>query len=150
VVALNLGMGVVEIVAVLIARSQALEADALDFVGDGLITGLAVAAIGWTAHARSRAALLQGVFLAALGLGVLVATVYRVLVLAMPEASTMGVVSLAALAVNVASAALLLPHRDLSVCDESTCLSEPTSAGRIADDLDALAAQLLALVPMGW
>jgi cation diffusion facilitator family transporter len=111
VVGLNLGMGVVEMAAGLLARSQALKADALDFLGDGTITGLALLAIGWSARARTRAALLQGVFLALLGVSVLAATTYRVLVVQMPDANTMGVVGFLALVVNVASAALLLPHR---------------------------------------
>jgi cation diffusion facilitator family transporter len=111
VVGLNLGMGVVEMTAGLLARSQALKADALDFLGDGTITGLALLAVGWSAGARTRAALLQAVFLALLGVSVLAATTYRVLVVQMPDASAMGVVGFLALVVNVASAALLLPHR---------------------------------------
>jgi len=111
VVGLNLGMGVVEMAAGLLARSQALKADALDFLGDGAITGLALVAIGWSVRARTRAALLQGVFLALLGVSVLAATTYRVLVVQMPDANTMGIVGFLALVVNVASAALLLPYR---------------------------------------
>lgn len=112
VVTLNLGMGVIEMASGIVAGSQALKADALDFLGDGAITGLGLLAIGWTATARTRAALLQGVFLALLGLGVLGAAAYRVFVAEMPEAGTMGVVGAVALAVNVACAALLLPHRE--------------------------------------
>ena len=40
VVLLNIGYGVVEIVGSFLAGSQALQADALDFVGDGLILSL--------------------------------------------------------------------------------------------------------------
>lgn len=111
VVVLNLGMGVVEMASGIRAGSQALKADALDFLGDGAISGLALLAIGWSAAARTRAALLQGAFLAALAVGVLIATAYRVLVIRMPDADTMGLVGGLALAANVASAALLLPHR---------------------------------------
>ena len=112
VVALNLGMGVVEMASGLLAGSQALKADALDFLGDGAITGLGLLAIGWTPSARTRAALLQGGFLAALGVAVLGAAAYRVLVVQIPEAGTMGVVGSLALVVNVACAGLLLPHRE--------------------------------------
>ena len=55
--------------------------------------------------------MVQGLFLGALGLSVLVATVYRVLVRQQPEAELMGVFGLIALAVNVAAAAVLIPHR---------------------------------------
>lgn len=111
VVLLNVGMGVAEIVAGLIAGSQALKADALDFLGDGSITFLGLLAIGWSLRWRARAALLQGLFLGALGIGVLATTAYRVLVLHQPEAGIMGIFGVMALIVNVAAAAVLMPHR---------------------------------------
>jgi len=112
VVALNLGMGFAEMAGGVVAGSQALKADALDFLGDGAITGLGLLAIGWSAAARTRAALLQGAFLAALGVGVLGATVYRVVFVQVPEAGSMGVVGVLALLVNVVCAVVLLPHRE--------------------------------------
>lgn len=111
VVALNVGYGLIEIVGGFLAGSQALKADALDFVGDGAISFLGLIAVGWGLAARAKAALLQGVFLGVLGLGVLAASMYRVFVLQMPEAGLMGVFGLVALAVNVAAAAVLIPHR---------------------------------------
>lgn len=109
---LNLGMGVVEMATGAFAGSQALKADALDFLGDGSITGLGLLALAWSPRARTRAALLQGGFLGVLGLGVLATTAYRVLVLHTPDAGTMGVVAFVALGVNIVSALLLLPHRE--------------------------------------
>lgn len=111
VVLLNIGMGVIEIIAGLAAGSQALKADALDFLGDGSITFLGLLAIGWNQARRARAALLQGLFLAALGIGVLAMTAYRVLVLHQPEADIMGIFAILALVTNVAAAAVLMPHR---------------------------------------
>lgn len=111
VVLLNVGMGLAEIGAGFMAGSQALKADALDFLGDGTITFLGLIAIGWPLVWRARAAFLQGVFLGALGIGVLAATAYRVLVLHQPEADIMGVFGVMALVVNVAAALVLLPHR---------------------------------------
>lgn len=108
---LNVGMGLVEITAGLAAGSQALKADALDFVGDGSITFLALLATAWSLRWRARAALLQGLFLGALGSGVLAATLYRVVVLRQPEADIMGVFGVLALIVNLAAAALLMPYR---------------------------------------
>ena len=112
VAALNLAMGVVESVFGYVAGSQALKADALDFLGDGVITGLGLAAIGWGADPRARAALAQGVFLALMGLGVFAVTLYRVFITQMPEAALMGSLGLMALLVNVACAVILLRHRD--------------------------------------
>jgi cation diffusion facilitator family transporter len=111
VVLLNLTMGVAETIGGFVAGSQALKADALDFLGDGVITLFGLIAIGWSLAWRARAALLQGLFLATLGIGVLVATTYRVLVLHTPEADIMGVFGVIALAINVAAAWVLVPHR---------------------------------------
>ncbi len=111
VVLLNVGYGVIEIVGGFIAGSQALKADALDFVGDGLISFLGLIAVGWGLAARAKAALLQGIFLGVLGMGVLGLSAYRVLVLQQPEAQLMGVLGLIALAVNIAAAVVLIPHR---------------------------------------
>ncbi|WP_338666199.1 cation diffusion facilitator family transporter (plasmid) [Pararoseomonas sp. SCSIO 73927] len=111
VVLLNVGYGLVEIVAGFVAGSQALKADALDFLGDGLITFLGLLAIGWSLLWRARSALIQGIFLALLGLGVLVTTGYRVLVLNQPDSELMGIFGAIALVVNVAAAAVLIPHR---------------------------------------
>lgn len=111
VVGLNVGYGLAEAAGGYVAGSQALKADALDFLGDGLISFLGLLAVGWSLAWRARSALVQGVFLALLGLGVLVATAYRVVVLNRPEAELMGLFGAVALAVNVAAAAVLLPHR---------------------------------------
>ena len=111
VVGLNVGYGVVEVVGSLLAGSQALQADALDFIGDGLISFLGLMAVGWGLAARAKAALLQGVFLGLLGLGVIGSTLYRVFVAHEPETLLMGGFALVAFAVNVAAALVLLPHR---------------------------------------
>lgn len=111
VVLLNIGYGVIEMVGGFLAGSQALKADALDFLGDGSITLLGLLAISWGAAWRARSAFVQGVFLATLGIVVLAMTAYRVIVLQTPEAELMGAFAIGALAVNVAAAMVLLKHR---------------------------------------
>lgn len=111
VILLNVGYGAIEIVGGFLAGSQSLKADALDFLGDGLISFLGLIAIRWGLQARAKAALLQGTFLAALGVGVLAFTGYRVLVLNQPHAELMGIFGAVALVVNVAAALVLIPHR---------------------------------------
>jgi len=111
VILLNVGYGLIEIVGGFLADSQALKADALDFVGDGAISFLGLLAIGWRPIWRARSALIQGLFLGALGVGVLATNVYRVIVQQQPEADLMGLFGLIAFAVNVGAALVLMPHR---------------------------------------
>lgn len=111
VVALNLGYGVIEAVGGFLSGSQALKADSLDFIGDGLVTAVAALAVRWSLAARARVALVQGLFLFALGAGVLGNTAWRLLAATPPEAEMMGVFGAIALVVNVAAALVLLPYR---------------------------------------
>jgi Co/Zn/Cd efflux system component len=112
VIAINAVMFVVEIAAGHVAGSQALQADALDFLGDTLTYGLSLAVIGKSIPIRSYAALLKGVSLTLMGLWVFGSTAYHVLVLGVPRAEVMGVIGLLALAANVASVLLLLRYKD--------------------------------------
>lgn len=112
VIGLNAGMFVVEMVSGHLARSQALQADALDFLADSLTYGLSLAVIGRALKTRSRVALLKGASLALMALWVLGGTLYRVFVLGTPEAPVMGVVGFMALAANVGSVLLLLPYKN--------------------------------------
>ena len=111
VVLLNAGYGIVQIIGSFLAGSQALQADALDFIGDGAISFLGLIAIGWGLAARAKAALLQGIFLALLSLGVIGATVYRVFVEHEPQTLLMGSFAVVAFIVNVLAAVVLIPHR---------------------------------------
>lgn len=112
VVILNLGFGVIEAVGGFIAGSHALKADSLDFLGDGSITLVGLLALGWAARTRARVALVQGWFLAALGLGVIGAAVGRVLQAGVPEAEMMGGLGMAGLIVNITAAASLMRFRE--------------------------------------
>lgn len=109
--ALNLGFGLVEIGAGFLTASQALKADSLDFLGDGLVSLLALVAIRWTLQARAKVALAQGIFLGLLGLGVLGQTIVDFNRVAVPEGGMILTFGLTALAVNILSALLLIPYR---------------------------------------
>jgi len=112
VIALNAAMFAVELAGGAWAQSMALQADALDFAADAATYGLTLWAIGRAARVRATAALIKGMSLAAMALYVFAAAAYRVLVLDVPEPVTMGVIGAVALAVNVASALLLLRYSE--------------------------------------
>lgn len=112
VVILNVGFGVIELIGGFLAGSQALKADSLDFLGDGSITFVGLLALTWTALARARVALAQGIFLAALGVGVIATAAWRAFSAVPPEADIMGVVGIAALVVNVVAAIVLSRFRE--------------------------------------
>ena len=112
VIALNATMFVVEMTAGHLAKSQALQADALDFFGDALTYGISLAVIGASIRARTTAALAKGISLLSMGIWVFGATIYRVFYVGVPEAEIMGVVAAMALATNLASVFLLVSYKD--------------------------------------
>ncbi|MGJ8569556.1 MAG: cation transporter [Hoeflea sp.] len=112
VILINAAMFFVEMSAGRFAGSQALQADALDFLGDALTYGLSLAVIGMSLKVRSTAALLKGFSLLAMGLWVFGSTVYQILILGVPRAEIMGVIGLLALAANLASVLLLMRYKD--------------------------------------
>jgi Co/Zn/Cd efflux system component len=112
VIGINAAMFLVEMAAGHLAGSQALQADALDFLGDTLTYGISLAVIGMSLAVRSTAALCKGVSLTLMGLWVFGTTAYQVLVLGVPKAEVMGAIGFLALAANLASVLLLLRYKD--------------------------------------
>jgi Co/Zn/Cd efflux system component len=112
VIAINATMFLVEMGAGLLSGSQALKADALDFLGDTATYGISLLVIGMPLVWRSRAALLKGLSLGVMGLWVLGSTAHQVLVLGVPRAEVMGAIGFLALAANLTSVLLLLRYRD--------------------------------------
>jgi cation diffusion facilitator family transporter len=112
VIAINAAMFLVEMGAGALAGSQALQADALDFLGDSLTYGISLAVIGAAVRVRAWAAFAKGLSLTLMGLWVFGATAYHVLVLGIPRAEVMGIVGFLALAANVTSVLLLVRYKD--------------------------------------
>ncbi|MDA0341263.1 MAG: cation transporter [Proteobacteria bacterium] len=112
VIAINAVMFIVETLAGHRAESQALKADALDFLADSVTYGISLWVIGKAGRTRALAALAKGLSLALMGLWVLGSTAYQVLVLGVPEASMMGAIGLLACAANLASVLLLVRYKD--------------------------------------
>jgi len=112
VIGLNAVMFVTEMIAGRLAGSQALQADALDFLGDTVTYGLSLAVIGASLRVRASAALFKGLSLSLMALWVFGSTLYQTLILGLPQAQVMGGVGLLALAANAASVLLLMRYKD--------------------------------------
>lgn len=108
---INAAMFVAEMVAGVAGGSKALQADALDFLGDSanyaISLGIAGMALAW----RARAALLKGATLAALGLSVLATTAWAIWNGKTPQAEVMGIVGIGALIANAGVAVMLYRYR---------------------------------------
>ena len=112
VIAINGVMFLVEMAAGMLAGSQALKADALDFLGDTVTYSISIFVIGMPLVCRARASLAKGLSLGVMGLWLLGSTVYHVLVLGIPQAEVMGAIGFLALLANLTSVLLLLKFRD--------------------------------------
>ena len=108
----NAGMCVVEIIAGLEAEAVSLLADALDFAGDALNYGLGLAILGATLVWRTRTALFKAYCMMAWGIFVLARAIYSLWNNALPEALTMGGISILALAANLGVAGALYAFRE--------------------------------------
>ena len=112
VIALNATMFMIEIRAGVMAGSQALQADALDFLGDTITYSISLFVIGMPLVWRARTALVKGLTLAVSGTWILASTLYQSLAFSLPRPEIMGVVALLALAANLISVVLLIRFRN--------------------------------------
>ena len=112
VIAINGAMFLTEMVAGQLAGSQALKADALDFLADTVTYGLSLAVIGASLRTRAIAALLKGLSLSLMAAWVMGSTIYHTLILGLPSAELMGGIAVLALAANLTSVLLLLRYKD--------------------------------------
>ena len=108
---LNAIMFGVEIVAGIAANSRALQADALDFLGDAANYVISLGVAGMALVWRARAALVKAATMLAFGLWVLGSAIWGFFVGASPDPGTMGAIGSLALAVNLAVAAMLFRYR---------------------------------------
>lgn len=109
--AINLTMFFVEIVSGWLARSTALQADALDFFGDAANYGISLFVLAAGLRVRAGAALFKGGTMALFGLWVMGSTAWHAWSGTLPRAEIMGGIGLLALAANGAVTALLYAYR---------------------------------------
>ena len=92
----NFAMFAGELTGAFFGRSVALQADALDFLGDAANYAISLAVVGLHLRWRARAAMLKGLSMGAFGIWVLATTAWRVMQGGVPEAyviSTVGTVA---------------------------------------------------------
>src|SRR2546430_3753975 len=104
-------MFAVEVIAGLAAGSAALQADALDFLGDAANYAISLLVVGMALRYRASAALAKGATMGLFGLWVIGAVFWHAVHGTLPSAFTMGTVGVAALLANAASFGLLWAYR---------------------------------------
>jgi len=112
VAALNIGFFGIEIAVALAIGSIALIADSLDFLEDAAINLLIFAGIGWSVRNRARLGMVLAAILVIPGLATAYAAWEKFSDLTPPAPLALTLTGLAALAVNLACAAMLARHRD--------------------------------------
>jgi len=112
VVLINAGMFLVELSGGWLSGSKALQADALDFLGDTFTYLISLLVIGKALSLRSKVALFKGLTLGLMGLWVLGSTLYRMFFMLTPEPILMGGIAILAFCANLASVLILMKYRD--------------------------------------
>ena len=110
--AINAVMFGVELTAGALSGSRALQADALDFLGDAANYAISLGVAGLALAWRARAALAKGLTIFGFGLYVLAAAAWAALNGSRPDPEVMGLIGLLALAANVAVALMLFRFRN--------------------------------------
>ena len=111
VLGINVAGFLVEIGAGIIAGSAALQADALDFLGDAANYGISLFVLGLALRWRALAALIKGASMGLFGLWVIGSTAYYAVSGTVPHAEIMGVVGLLSLGANITCLMLLTSFR---------------------------------------
>ena len=109
--AANLAMFVIEIAAGALSGSRALQADALDFLGDAANYAVSLGVAGMALSWRAKTVLLKGVTIFTFGWIVLAAAIWGMIYGTSPDAWAMTSIGTLALAVNMTVALLLYRYR---------------------------------------
>ena len=120
VLIINTVMFVLEFGAGIVAGSTALMADATDMLGDALVYGVSIYAIARSARWKAGAAMFKGVFILALGIGIVLNIIARAQSGIPPSSTLMLVFGGLALLANLACLRLLWRFRSQDVNMAST------------------------------
>ncbi len=130
------------------AQSQALQADALDFLMDSTTYTISLLVIGKSIKVRSAAALFKGYSLAVIAIFVLVSTFYQVFTQHNPYAQTIGSIAFIALFANFLSLIILMKFRDGDANVRSVWLCSRNDA--IGNLLVILSAGIIYITHQPW
>lgn len=108
---LNAAMFIVEGVAGYFAGSRALQADALDFLGDAANYAISLSVAGMALAWRAKTAMIKGITILSFGLGVLVWAIWGLFHGSNPAPYAMSAVGTLALVVNFGVALMLYRYR---------------------------------------
>lgn len=108
---INIIMFAIEMVAGIGAESVALQADALDFLGDAGNYAISLFVLGMALKFRARASIIKGLTMGLFGLWVTGNTIWFFISGSFPDPSTMGAIGVLALFANVVVLALLWKYR---------------------------------------
>lgn len=109
--AANMVMFLIEMIAGTVARSRSLQADALDFLGDGANYAISLGVVGMALVWRARTALVKGVTIFLFALGVLAWAVWGLVAGTRPEPWAMTGIGALALVTNICVALMLYRFR---------------------------------------
>lgn len=159
VLAINIGMFVIEIASGLLSGSASLQADALDFLKDSITYAITLMVLGHSMRWRASAAMVKGIAMAGFGGYVLGMTAYKTMFLGLPDAAVMSAVGVAALIANVVSAVLLYKFREgdsnvrsVWLCSRNDAIGNVAviAAGGLVYYTDTPWPDLLVAVLMAW
>jgi Co/Zn/Cd efflux system component len=123
VLGINAVMFVVELVGGIRGHSTSLVADSVDMLGDAIVYGASLYALGRGVLWQARVALGKGLIMAAFGVGVLAEVATKLQRGLVPAAELMGSIGLLALAANALCLIVLWRHRsdDLNMRSAFVC-----------------------------
>ena len=148
VLGINIVMFAAELVGGLLAHSTALLADSADMLGDALVYGFSLFAVGRGPRWQARAALVKGTLMGVFGATVLVEAVLKLANGIVPLAAPMGVLGVVALAANVVCLRLLWGHRRDDVNMRSAWICSRNDV--LANGAVLVASAGVALLDSGW
>lgn len=122
VLAINLVMFVIEILASLHADSLALMGDSLDMLGDSLAYGASLYVVNMGAAAKARSAILKGWIILLTAIFIVGASVYRSIYREVPLFEVMSIVGLLALIANLVCLMLLTRFKNADINMQSVWL----------------------------